>query len=299
MNNYFNSGLLHQFHTIFNKDHKVYDTNPTIADTNPDKFFVVEYETTKIGTNIVPEEIYKEVNSMPEKPILCDENGEYYDRKTKGCIPFFDISNIKKDIEIDKIDVAYSHNYGMAFWILLEDHKNIKKPLNFDWQYHMKISMQFEENLDNPDNSTFKTYCFPQNYFPYTAIIGNPDLPLKEKTEQVLNSVTKEYIGEEKDVGGKWTWIQCSLSYNNRLFYLNDIQGELHSETIYKYGDNYTKNDEPLGYFYNNIGEKLSKLNIEITSNNDNSSHKKIYLRCFYLFKDYLPFNYNFKFCRI
>ena len=54
------------------------------------------------------------------------------------------------------------------------------------------------------------------------------------------------------------------------------------------------KNDEPLGYFYNGIQDKLSYLKMELTSNR--ASKKKIYLRCFYLFKDYLPYNYNFKY---
>ena len=283
INNYFPSGiLLYQFNTKFNKNHKACDSyklTPCIVVT-----YVDEY---KIGTNIVPEEIY---NVMVEEPILCDENGQYYDRKTLKCVKFEDISNVKTDIEIEDVDVAYSHNYAMAFWILLEDHTDIIKPINFDWEYHMKISLQYVDGK-------FKAYCFPQNYYPYSKIIADVNLSLDEKTDQVLNSITNTY---DEDLGGQWTWFQCSLSYNNRLFYLNENQKTLIAETLYK-EENLTeyKNDEPLGYFYNSIKyDSKSKLTIEQIANRDrpNNGHKKIYLRCFYLFKDYLPFNYNYKY---
>ena len=75
INNYFPSGiLLYQFNTKFNINHKAcdsYKSSPCIEVT-----YVTDY---KIGTNIVPEEIY---NVMVNEPILCKENGEYYDRKT-------------------------------------------------------------------------------------------------------------------------------------------------------------------------------------------------------------------------
>ena len=276
--NYFNTDLLRQWNTAvdINNIHKVKETNG-----NAD--FIVEYEADKIGTNIVPEEVYQEV---VDKPILCNENGEYYDRKSKGCIKFTDISNINEDPEIKNIDVAYSHNYGMAFWILMEDSKSIVNPINFIWQYHMQVSLQFDTT-----QNIFKIYCFPQNYFPYSKILDQDDKPLDDKVSEVLNSVKKEY---DYELSGYWTWVQCSLSYNNRYFYLNDIGATLIAETLYKDGGVEKKNDEPLGYFYNGINEDLSYLKMEITKNN--ASRKKIYLRCFYLFKDYLPYNYNFKY---
>ena len=195
--NYFNTDLLRQWNTAvdINDIHKVKETNG-----NAD--FEVEYEADKIGTNIVPEEVYQEV---VDKPILCNENGEYYDRKSKGCIKFTDISNINEDPEIKNIDVAYSHNYGMAFWILMEDSKSIVNPINFIWQYHMQVSLQFDTT-----QNIFKIYCFPQNYFPYSKILDQVNKPLDDKVSEVLNSVKKEY---DYELSGYWTWVQCSLSY--------------------------------------------------------------------------------------
>ena len=283
---YCSEHLLYQYETYFIPNSKTMkDTCQQDTDGLTIKY--PEYPNGKIGTNIIPEDIYKDVN---ENPIKCYNEAEYYDRKTTKCTTFKDTSNIVEDIIIEKVDVAYSHNYGIAFWILLEEHKDIIVPLNFIWQYHMQISLQYDK-----DNSKFKAYCFPQNYFPYSKTIADSSLSLEVKTSQVLNSVTNTYSG---DLGGVWTWIHCSLSYNNRLFYLNENQKTLIAETLYKYEGVEYKNDEPLGYFYNKMTPYLSTLEIQITGNRDreNNDHKKIYLRSFYLFRDYLPYNYNFKY---
>ena len=277
--NYFSTNLLHQWDTLFNKEHEVISTR------NPENYnFILEYSTEKIGTNIVPEEIYQEVL---DQPYLCMDEGQYYDRKTKECINFTDISNIKNtDIIINNVDVAYSHNYGIAFWILMEDHTDIIAPINIAWQYHMVISLQYV-------GSSFKSYCFPQNYKPYSDILDDDSKSPDKKTTEVLNSATNEYTD---DLKGKWIWFQCSLSYNNRIFYLNENKQQLIIETLYKEGNIEYKNDEPLGHFYNDMTNSLSKLKIRITGNRDHQTHYKVYLRCLYLFKDYLPYNYNFKY---
>ena len=277
-NNYFSSILLHQWDTKFNSDHEIKSTKESSVYN-----FKLKY-SDKIGTNIVPEEIYHEVLV---EPYLCNEDGQYYDRKTKECINFTDISYIQQnDIVINNIDVAYSHNYGIAFWIFMQNHKSIKVPISVAWQYHMIISLQYV-------GSTFKAYCFPQNYIPYSEILNDDTKSPDQKTTEVLNSATNEYTD---DLSGLWTWFQCSLSYNNRFFYLNENNQNLIIETLYKEGNIEYKNDEPLGHFYNDMTNSLSNLKIKITGNRDDPIHYKIYLRCLYLFKDHLPYNYNFKY---
>ena len=277
---FFDQGLLHQWDTVINDNHEIKSTK------EPQYNFRISYYSKKLGTNIVPEKIYQEVL---EEPYLCIDYGQFYDRKTKECVNFTDTSNINNLIEFKNIDLAYSHNYGIAFWIFFEDHKAIEKPINIIWEYHMQISLQ---NV----GSSFKAYCFPQNYGLYAQILKDNTLTLDEKASNVLNSATNEYTN---DIKGDWIWFQCSLSYNNRYFYLNENQQKLISETLYKEGNTEYKNDEPLGYFYNGINKNdLSKLTIDINSNrnSDDIYHKKVYLRCLYLFKDFLPYNYNFKY---
>ena len=221
---------------------------------------------------------------MVNKPKLCGENGEYFDRKTGGCVNFIELSDTKDNIVIKGIDVAYSHNYGISFWILMEDHTDIQNSIDISWQYHMQISLRY-------DNNKFEIYCFPQNYEPYSKFLDlTIDEDLDIRAGKVLNSIRNDYTN---DLSGEWLWIQCSLSYNNRYYYLNENSETLKSETLYidENGDE-IKNDEPLGYFYNGIDNiDLSSLTIKINGNN-----KKVYLRCLYLFKDYLPNNYDYKY---
>ena len=275
-NNYFGDILIAQWHTEFNKAHKMIQTN------GGNKFTVSYDDSDIIGTNIIPEEIY---DDMVKNPTFCDENGKYYDRKTEKCVNFIELSDISDPIVINNIDVAYSHNYGIAFWILMENHTDIIESIDINWEYHMYISLKYH----NSKNPKFKIYCFPQNYEPYSDIITDDGIELDERSEQLLNSIHNEY---ERNLGGEWLWVQCSLSYNNRYYYLNENSTDLKSETLY-IDENGTeiKNDEPLGYFYNAIGNDLSKLTINI-----NRNREKVYLRCLYLFKDYLPFNYEFKY---
>ena len=88
----------------------------------------------------------------------------------------------------------------------------------------MQISLQFDQ-----PNDLFKIYCFPQNYEPYFTIINDQSKLLDAKVTEVLNSATNEYTG---DLGGIWQWVQCSLSYNNRYYYLNEKESTLISETL-------------------------------------------------------------------
>ena len=120
----------------------------------------------------------------------------------------------------------------------------------------MQLSLQFVGN-------TFRAYCFPQNYKPYSNILENSDFSLDEETKKILNSATNEYTD---DLSGSRTWFQCSLSYYIRYFYLNENRQNLVSETLYKEGTTEYKNDEPLGYFFNGITGDLINLRIEITA---------------------------------
>jgi hypothetical protein len=73
---------------------------------------------------------------------------------------------------------------------------------------------------------------------------------------------------------------------------LNENRQTLLTETLYKEGNTEFKNDQPLGRFFNDMTNQLSTAKLRLNRN----SGKKVYLRCFYLFKDFLPYNYNFKY---
>ena len=274
-NNFFgNNDLLYQWQTGINSAHEIVSTKDTT------KNYKVKYSNKTIGSNIVNEKIYLDNIDLP---LQCDENGQYFDRKTEKCVNFTDLSDLTQDLTFDKIDLSYSHSYGMAFWIFLEDHTNVIESIDFIWEYHMRVSLQFD--------STFKSYCFPQNYEPYSDVIKNDNkYPLNQKSANVLNSVMNE---NTDNLSGRWSWFQCFISYYNREFYLNENTQTLITETLYREGNTEFKNDEPLGRFFNDIdGNVLSNVELRLSKN----KNSKIYMRCFYLFKDYLPYNYNFKY---
>ena len=107
--------------------------------------------------NYIPEASYSTLG-------FCGDEGEYFDKKTHKCVQFTAVSNIQGGkMQINDVEVSYNHNYGIAFWILLENDEDINYSsggIDIDWSYHMKIALVYDLNLLN-------CYCLPQNYPPY------------------------------------------------------------------------------------------------------------------------------------
>ncbi len=260
--------LLHQWNTAFNdfnSQKKIIDLN--ILD-NP-KDFEINYKINDIiGSNYI-DDSYSILT-------FCSEKGEYYDRQSGNCIKFIDFSKIQNHyFEIDNIDSSYSHNYGISFWILFEKYETLLNGVHISWKKHMKISMQY--------NSLLYTYCFPQYHYPYESIIDNNIDSLYVKYSKVLNKAMNSNI----NINGKWLFIQCSLSTYNRKFHLNDVLFDLIPETLYEDNGQNILNDEPLSYFISSN----SKLKVEILDDTN-----QIFIRSLYLFRDYIPPNFNYRY---
>ena len=260
--------LLHQWNTAFNN----YNSQKKIIDLNildNPKDFEVDYKVNDIiGSNYI-DESYSILT-------FCTEKGEYYDRQSGKCIKFIDFSKIQNHyFEINNIHSSYSHNYGISFWILFEKYETLLKGVHISWNKHMKISMQY--------NSLLYTYCFPQYHYPYESIINDNSDSISVKYSKVLNKAMNSNI----NINGKWLFIQCSLSTYNRKFHLNDVLNDLISETLYEDNDQKIKNDEPLSYFISGN----SKLKVEILDDTN-----QIFIRALYLFRDYIPPNFNYKY---
>ena len=223
--------------------------------------------------NIIPEEIFSDV-------FLCEDiEGSFYDPNTDSCIYFTDITQIKdKNITIDKVQVSYNHNYGIAFWVLFENMDDLSNGFSVNWTNHMNIAFQKQ-----PDR--FYAYCFPQNYPPYSNNFENKTP--KDIHDILLNKANATY----DDLSGQWIWVTCFVSYYNKKF---DLQGEeytLEPEFMY---DNYTT-DHPFGYFFHEDEKDNSSLIISYNNQNaegNGPATSKIYLRVLYLFNDYLPSTY-------
>ena len=268
--------LVHEWNCTHNTNKKCSDTKSSIN-------FIQIPSTLNIFSNYLPEDSYTKLD-------FCTEQGTYYDIKTGECVKFISLTNIynddNDDIKITDVEPSYNHNYGISFWTLLEAPQNIiydndEKGLLIDWSYHMKIALIYE-------STELNAYCFPQNYPKYSEILNIFDKDnniYSKKNEIVLNSIV-DSLG---NMAGKWIWIQCSLSYYNRKFYLNQLEKVLKSEAVY----NEVENDQPLGWFFGGINKNdKSTLTIHIPKN----TNSKIYFRALYLFKDYIPNNFNYKY---
>ena len=239
---------------------------------------------TFMPMNYIPEASYSTLG-------FCGDEGEYFDKKTHKCVQFTAVSNIQGGkMQINDVEVSYNHNYGIAFWILLENDEDINYSsggIDIDWSYHMKIALVYDLDVLNG-------YCFPQNYPPYSDILGQPYNPSNEDTKytnKLKNVLNGESIGL-KNVNGKWLWIQCSLSYYNRKYYFNDKDTDLINEILYEDNTDVIRNDEPMGWFFSDLKKPKSVLTMKIPE----LTTSKIFLRALYCFRDFIPRNYNFKY---
>ena len=140
----------------------------------------------------------------------------------------------------------------------------------------MKISLLTESQHLNG-------YCFPQNYEPYIDPIKHRDFT------KILNFQKSEF----SNIAGKWLWVQCAVSYYNRKYYFNELEESLDTEILYDNNNIIVKNDQPIGRFFGNYNSNVkSKLIVTIP----NLSSSKIYFRCLYLFRDFIPSNFNYKY---
>ncbi len=264
------SGLIHEWNCILNGGECKDNLNPSNNNLK-----IVRDDNNIIRSNYIPEDSYYELD-------FCDEKGNYYDIKTGNCVQFISLSNIPNDIKISKIPPSYNHNYGISFWTLLESPQKItsendNKGILIDWSYHMQIGLIYE-------STDLKGYCFPQNYPKYSDILSD-NIQYSIKENNILNSISASL----QYIAGNWLWIQCSLSYFNRKFYLNELEKDLISE--YVYSD--IQNDEPLGWFFGNIDTNTKST---LTIHMPDGVNSKIYFRTLYLFNDFIPNNFNYKY---
>ena len=78
------------------------------------------------------------------------------------------------------IDVSYNHNYGIAFWIMLADEKELNREgFNVIWENHMQISLFY-------DATGLTAYCFPQNYPPYSDILNTSTKTFAQKKSEIF-----------------------------------------------------------------------------------------------------------------
>lgn len=218
-----------------------------------------------IGMNVVDDTVYSVL-------FLCSESGQYYDASSNTCIQFTDLSKVD-NFSFTGIATSYFGDYTMEFWIFVEDISSLTSGVNIIWDKHITISVIKTTNLTG--------YCFPQAY--------SDDLSSSVGTQitTAASNARNSFGFTLATTSGTWVWVRCAVSNYNMSYYINTSGDQvLKAEVLH----GSQRNDYPFKYYFPN--GQLSTLRV----NNINLHTKKIYLRYIYLFRDYLPLKYDFRY---
>ena len=277
--------LLNIWEPKFTKELEFYDgfivkDESTPNSKNADNFIVKHNEN--LGINILDDFVYTNL-------VLCEEQGQFYDGITNTCLNFPTITN-RKDFYFENIIPSFSGNYAMAFWIFIEDSAILTTGIHIRWEKHLQISILKSNSLEG--------FCFPQGY--YSDNLSNKDI--NEKYSNSLNKARVKLNKNNENESGNWIFVICSVSNYMEKFYINGNdeellnENEMIKESLYiSESTNEIQNSYPFRYFQSNLtnSQKIqyTKLYLENIKNT-----KKIYFRIIELFRDYIPYHYNFKY---
>ena len=262
------------------RDESYDETIPNLK--NADTFRVIHNEY--LGFNILDDYVYTTL-------VLCAEEEQFYDLITNTCLFFPTVSN-KKDFYFSNIPVSYSGNYAMSFWIFLEDSGTLTSGIHVRWEKHLQISVLKTNDLEG--------LCFPQGY--YSDNIPNTDI--NDKYAKSLNKARVQLNKNDESESGNWIFVICSVSNYMEKFYINGnneynlMENDIIKETLYtSESTKEIQNYYPFRYYHSNLTAsassslKNSRLYIENCKNT-----RKIYFRIIELFRDYIPYYYNYKY---
>lgn len=198
-----------------------------------------------------------------------------------GLLKFNQIS----DISFTNIPPAMNSRYTIEFWTLVTNVQQVKTGYHLIWKNIISVSI-----VQDTTSTGLDIYCFPQDYKLNVAnTTGSAIHTLASNTANVDSIKTSNY-------NGKWQWVRCAVSNNQKEFYLsNNAIKQLKSDLMYTYNQNGVSksvlNDVPFRYFFKD--SELSTFSL-LGSNKNSSSD--IYIRYVYLFNDYIPQSYAFKY---
>ena len=278
--------LLHGWSAEYRDETDVYK-NPYLKDitdkTNSNNTHIIlEYPTDVLGFNyLLSDSIVK----------LCSDNGYYYDSLNEECVPFTDVSKINS-LEF-KVPNSYSGTYTMSFWIFLEDASYISIGIHFTWKNHLQITLY--------NNGLLTAICFPQEY--YSSKYDNNQIDTKYNNVKSEGHSADSFSGLydlDESPSGNWIYVACAVSnYAEKFIIYGKSQSSedfiLQKEKLFTSRTEDDDNDQeyfteyPMKYFFSDRTKTPSTFKIENLKNS-----AKIYFRAIYLFRDFIPKNYNF-----
>jgi len=193
---------------------------------------------------------------------------------------FLDLTQFN-DFTFDNIPVAQNGVYTMEFWVFSEDLTDITSGVTIIWDKHVSIA------LLKTSSNKLGAYCFPQAYL--------DDLKGKTGTgiTTLFSTSRNAFLSEMDPVPGlgNWYWVRCAVSFMLEQYYatgtnIAPVMQTLKPEILY----DLVQNDVPFRKYFNG-NEQVS-----LYVSGAKSHTKKIYLRNMYLFNDYLPPLYDFRY---
>ena len=247
-----------------------------ISETNGNNKFEVRFHQ-KYGMNVLDDYYYND-------PVVCSENGEYYDVAREKCLKFLDMSKME-DFEFTGLPIAYSGSYSMSIWIFFEDATTISQGVHFTWSKHLQITIIKRTRLE--------AYCFPQGY--YSDSVSNDDI--ESKFSSALNAAQVYLVDEHTSESAVWINVICSMSHYNRKYFINGMDEKtldiktLNNEVLYKEKTGKTTTSyTPMRYYFSNSNSGLLYSSLKVYNI---TNTKRIYIRAITLFRDYIPYWYN------
>ena len=183
-----------------------------------------------------------------------------------SCQVFFNIARLY-DINIEILS-SKNGRYSLAFWIYIENSKELSAGLNVIWINHLSITMIKDKN----DPNVIIGICFPQAFKDSVdGLSGNEIYDLYEKVDNKERDI---YYNSQ----AKWIYVRCSVDHTRYIYNMNQIDDKiLIGDTLF--GN--VKNHRPFRFFD-------WKKNYTLKIQNGQLNNCRIFLRQLRVFNEFI-----------
>ena len=247
----------------------LYDTDYIYTANNSD---LIINDLTGISSPVVvtyTESTGLNVISQPQQLTLCSENTSYYDIPSSTCINIANIANLDNILSFNNIDVSYTNNATIEFWLFSESFASLTEGVNIIYTDHIGINLRQKT-----------VTCYPQEY--KVGLKGIYGVNIDTLSASTLNKSTYT-LPIALDYG--WVNIRCAASLQQKKYYINiATPSDINNDILFDSAKTLT----PYKYFF------LQGSKTTLIVENFSSQLVKVYLRSLYVFSNYLQQNFQF-----
>ena len=187
--------------------------------------------------------------------------------------------NQLENLTFSSVTAPMNSRYTLELWVMTTSAVDLISGISFIWKNNASVSIIRDSTI----NGTINSYCWPQDYRVNLQTLG-VNVNINSLTGNTLNY---DYFQTVNNIN-TWIWIRCEVDYNDKVFYLSDNAVKtLKADTVY----GGVTNDNPLRYFWQN--NETSNFHIWGGAANISTN---IFARSIYLFNEFIPKGYSFKY---